>query len=73
MGRLLRAGQDRSGDRGRLNSAVNEIINAKANSDHLTRIGYTLTARSVPESQTFLRNEVAKWGQWVKSIGISVK
>jgi tripartite-type tricarboxylate transporter receptor subunit TctC len=57
----------------RLNSAVNEIVSAKANSDHLTRIGYTLTVRSVPESQTFLRNEVAKWGQWVKSIGISVK
>jgi len=57
----------------KLNSAINEIITTKANSDHLTKIGYTLTVRSVAESQTFLENEVAKWGQWVKSIGISVK
>lgn len=57
----------------KLNGAINEVITAKANSDHLTKIGYTLTVRSVPESQRFLQDEVAKWGQWVKNVGISVK
>jgi len=57
----------------KLNAAVNEIVSTKANSDHLTKIGYTLTARSVAESQKFLNAEVVKWGQWVKNVGISVK
>lgn len=57
----------------KLNSAINEIISAKENEEHLTKIGYTLTARSVPESQKFLKDEVSKWGQWVKNVGISVK
>lgn len=57
----------------KLNGAINQIIAAKANSDHLTRIGYTLTERSVAQSQAFLKSEVGKWGQWVKNIGISVK
>lgn len=57
----------------KLNGAINEVITAKANSDHLTKIGYTLTVRSVPESQRFLQDEVAKWGQWVKNVDISVK
>ncbi len=57
----------------KLNGAINEIITAKANSDHLTRIGYTLTVRSVAQSQAFLKDEVGKWGQWVKNIGIAVK
>jgi tripartite-type tricarboxylate transporter receptor subunit TctC len=57
----------------KLNAAINEIVTEKANNDHLTKIGYTLTVRSVPESQKFLKDEVAKWGQWVKNVGISVK
>jgi tripartite-type tricarboxylate transporter receptor subunit TctC len=57
----------------KLNSAVNEIIGARANADHLTRIGYTLSVRPVPQTQAFLKQEVTKWGQWVKNIGISVK
>ena len=57
----------------KLNSAINEVITTKANADHLTRIGYTLSERSVAESQAFLKNEVGKWGQWVKDVGISVK
>jgi tripartite-type tricarboxylate transporter receptor subunit TctC len=57
----------------KLNAAINEIVTAKANSDHLTKIGYTLTVRSTAESQKFLKDEVAKWGQWVKNVGLSVK
>jgi tripartite-type tricarboxylate transporter receptor subunit TctC len=57
----------------KLNAAINDIVTDKANSDHLTKIGYTLTARSVADSQKFLNAEVAKWGQWVKNVGISVK
>jgi len=57
----------------KLNATINEIVTEKANNDHLTKIGYTLTVRSVPESQKFLKDEVAKWGQWVKNVGISVK
>jgi tripartite-type tricarboxylate transporter receptor subunit TctC len=57
----------------KLNKAINEIIDNKANEEHLTKIGYTLTERSVADSQKFLKDEVAKWGQWVKNVGISVK
>ena len=57
----------------KLNAAINEIVTEKANNAHLTKIGYTLTVRSVPESQKFLKDEVTKWGQWVKNVGISVK
>jgi len=57
----------------KLNAAINEIVTEKANNAHLAKIGYTLTVRSVPESQTFLKGEVTKWGQWVKNVGISVK
>jgi len=57
----------------KLNAAINEIVSTQANSDHLTKIGYTLTERSVADSQKFLNAEVAKWGQWVKNVGISVK
>lgn len=57
----------------KLNGAINEIITTPANAEHLSKIGYTLTARSVPESQKFLKDEVVKWGQWVKNVGISVK
>jgi len=57
----------------KLNATINEIVTEKANNEHLTKIGYTLTLRSVPESQTFLKGEVTKWGQWVKNVGISVK
>ena len=57
----------------KLNAAINEIITTQANADHLAKIGYTLTVRSVPESQKFLKDEVGKWGQWVNNVGISVK
>lgn len=57
----------------KLNSAINEIVTTKANEEHLTKIGYTLTVRPVADSQKFLKDEVAKWGQWVKTVGISVK
>jgi tripartite-type tricarboxylate transporter receptor subunit TctC len=57
----------------KLNKTINEIITDKANSDHLSKIGYTLTERSVADSQKFLKDEVAKWGQWIKTVGISVK
>jgi len=57
----------------KLNGAINEIITTKANEEHLGKVGYTLTTRSVAESQKFLKDEVAKWGPWVKTVGISVK
>jgi tripartite-type tricarboxylate transporter receptor subunit TctC len=57
----------------RLNRAINEIITEKANEAHLTKIGFTLHERSVRESQEFLKFEVAKWGKWVKTVGVAVK
>jgi tripartite-type tricarboxylate transporter receptor subunit TctC len=58
----------------KLNKAITEIITDKANEERLSTVmGYTLTVRSVADSQKFLKDEVAKWGQWVKTVGISVK
>ena len=57
----------------KLNSDINEIITNKANADHLGKIGYTLTVRSVADSQKYLKEEVVKWAQFVKTVGISVK
>jgi tripartite-type tricarboxylate transporter receptor subunit TctC len=57
----------------KLNRDINEIISDKASEEHLTKLGFTLAVRSVEESQQYLRAEVAKWGEWVRRIGVSVK
>jgi len=57
----------------KLNAAINEVVSDKENAAYLTKIGYTLTVRSLPESQAYLKSEVAKWGKWVKTLGISIK
>jgi len=57
----------------KLNRDINEIITTKANADHLAKIGYTLTVRSVADSQKYLKEEVTKWAGFVKTVGISVK
>lgn len=57
----------------KLNAAINEVITEKENAEHLTNIGYTLTARSLPESQAFLKAEIEKWSKWVKTLGVSIK
>jgi tripartite-type tricarboxylate transporter receptor subunit TctC len=57
----------------KLNAAINAVITDQANAAYLTKIGYTLTQRSLPESQAYLKSEVEKWSKWVKTLGISIK
>jgi len=57
----------------KLNAAINEVVSDQANAAYLTKIGYTLTVRSLPESQAYLKSEIEKWGKWVKTLGISIK
>jgi tripartite-type tricarboxylate transporter receptor subunit TctC len=57
----------------KLNGAINDVVKDKANAAHLTKIGYSLSIRSLPESQAYLKAEVEKWSKWVKTLGLSIK
>ena len=56
----------------KLNAAINEIISDKSAKQHLTGLGYELTARSVADSNKYLAAEVQNWATMVKAIGITV-
>lgn len=55
-----------------LNAAINEVVSDSANRDHLSTLGFQVTVRSVAESQTYLKAEVAKWGEMVRTVNIYV-
>jgi tripartite-type tricarboxylate transporter receptor subunit TctC len=55
-----------------LNAAINEAVSGKAGRDHLTNLGFQVTPRSAAESQNYLKSEVAKWGDMVRTVNIYV-
>jgi tripartite-type tricarboxylate transporter receptor subunit TctC len=56
----------------RLNTAINEVVSDGANRDHLNTLGFQVTVRPVAESQAYLKAEVAKWGEMVRTVNIYV-
>jgi tripartite-type tricarboxylate transporter receptor subunit TctC len=56
----------------KLNGAINDIVTEQATNAQLTKLGYQIAVRSVPESATYLKSEVEKWGKMVRTVGIYV-
>lgn len=56
----------------RLNAAINAVVTEPTGRDHLSKLGFRLAPRSVPESQAYLKSEVGKWGTMVKAVGVYV-
>ena len=57
----------------KLNAAINEMITDGETKQHLTGLGYQLTARSVADSNKYLTSEVENWGTMVKAVGITIE
>jgi tripartite-type tricarboxylate transporter receptor subunit TctC len=55
-----------------LNAAINEVMAGNTGRDHLTKLGFQVSPRSVAESQSYLTSEVAKWGEMVRTVNIYV-
>jgi tripartite-type tricarboxylate transporter receptor subunit TctC len=55
-----------------LNAAINEVVSDSANRDHLSTLGFQVTVRPVAESQAYLKAEVAKWGEMVRTVNVYV-
>ena len=56
----------------RLNVAINEAMAEQAGRDHLTKLGFQVTPRSVAQSQGYLKSEVEKWGEMVRALNVYV-
>lgn len=55
-----------------LNAAIGEVVSDSANRDHLSTLGFQVTVRPVAESRAYLKAEVAKWGEMVRTVNIYV-
>jgi tripartite-type tricarboxylate transporter receptor subunit TctC len=56
----------------RLNAAINEVMAEKSARDHLTKLGFQVSPRTVAESQSYLKAEVDKWGEMVRTVNVYV-
>jgi tripartite-type tricarboxylate transporter receptor subunit TctC len=56
-----------------LNAAISEVLADKDNRAKLLGMGYQLHNRSVPEAAKYLKDEVAKWGEMVRSVGLVIE
>jgi len=56
-----------------LNAAINEIVADPQTRNKLMGMGYQLHKRSVPQAATYLKDEVGKWGEMVRTIGVFVE
>ena len=64
LGRLLRAGGDGSGRVAKLNAAINEVMSEKAGLEHLTKLGFQVSPRTVAESQAYLKARPKSGARW---------
>jgi tripartite-type tricarboxylate transporter receptor subunit TctC len=57
----------------KLHAAINEIVAEPAITAKLATFSMQTSARSLAETETYFRSEVAKWGKMVETIGIVAK
>ena len=57
----------------KLNAAVNDIVKEPATEARLKTFSMQTRLRSLAETETYFRSEVAKWGKMVEAIGIVAK
>ncbi len=73
MGRILRAGQDRSADHRGLNTAINDTIKNPDVQQKLATIGFDPIQGSPAQAEAMFKAEVTKWGEMVKALNLSIK
>lgn len=56
-----------------LHAAIAEVVADPANRTKLLGMGYQLHSRSVAETSAYLKDEVAKWGEMVRAVGVTVE
>ena len=57
----------------KLNTAINEIVAEPATEAKLRTFSMQTSARSLADTESYFRSEVAKWGKMVETIGIVAK
>jgi len=57
----------------KLNAAINEIVAEPATEAKLRTFSMQTSARSLADTESYFRGEVAKWGKMVETIGIVAK
>ena len=57
----------------RLNAAINEIVREPATEAKLGTFSMQTTIRSLHDTETYFRDEIAKWGKMVTVLGIEAK
>lgn len=57
----------------KLNAAINAIVSNPAERERLEKVGFQVTPRSPGESGTYLKSEVEKWGNMVRTLGVYVE
>lgn len=56
-----------------LNAAIAEIIADPQTKQKLLGMGYQLHQRTVPQTAAYLKDEVVKWGEMVRAVGVTVE
>jgi tripartite-type tricarboxylate transporter receptor subunit TctC len=57
---------------GKLNAAIEEVIKSPATQERLKKIGFDPIDGSVAQAEAYFGAEVAKWGDMVKALGLSI-
>ena len=57
----------------KLNAAINEIVAEPATVAKLRTLSMQTSVRSLGDTETYFRSEVAKWGKMVQAVGIEAK
>jgi tripartite-type tricarboxylate transporter receptor subunit TctC len=58
---------------GKLNAAVNEILQRPDVRQRLDAVGFTPNTQSLDAAAAFLRVELDNWSRMVKAIGLTIK
>ena len=56
-----------------LNGAINDIVKSQDVQSNLTVAGYNTIAGSQAEVDSFFHDEIARWGEMVKALNLSIK
>jgi tripartite-type tricarboxylate transporter receptor subunit TctC len=57
----------------KLNATINDIVREPATEARLRTFSMQTRVRSLPETESYFRGEVAKWGKMVEAVGITAK
>ena len=57
----------------KLNAVINDIVREPATEARLRTFSMQTHVRPLSDTETYFRNEVAKWGEMVKAVGISAE